>query len=235
MTAPARPAFLSDLFNAEPIARIYDWLTDHPLWAEQNLGLLEHLDAGPTPCVLDLGAGTGVGTLALARALQGRGEVIGVEFSAPMVARARAAAARAALGNVRFVHADATALVDFADDAADVVLAHSFLYLVPDAQGVLEEARRVLRPRGRLVFMEPRQEASLRRAALSGGQRWKVVLRDPGDSLRMISALAAWRAMSRLEGRRTEVELVDLFRNAGFAEVRFAPTLGGLGHHVIAQ
>lgn len=232
---PKRSLSLGALFGTKLVTGVYHWLTDHDLWAEQNLGLLDHLgpDAPRDPKILDLGAGTGIGSRALARALEGRGEVIGLDFSTPMVKLANEKAKQEGLPNVRFVQGDATNLTGFATDSVDYVVANSFLYLVPDAQAALREARRVLKPGGRLVFMEPREEGSLVQATRHATKN--VALDRPYSALRLGAAMLAWRAMSGLEGRRTEAQLTDLFARAGFSSVRFEPTLGGLGHHVIAQ
>lgn len=230
----ASSAILGRLFGSKLIAGVYDWLTDHTLWKEQNLGLLDHLelDALKDPKLLDLGAGTGVGTLALAQALKGRGEVTGLDFAAPMVELANK---QARAPNLQFKQGDATNLTDFASGSLDAVVANSFLYLVPDALGALREARRVLRPGGRLVFMEPREEAGLIGAAQEAVKHSGELLKRPYAASRLVAAMVAWRTMSGLEGRRTEGQLRALFSQAGFERVRFEPTLGGLGHYVIAE
>ncbi len=230
----ASSAILGRLFGSKLVAGVYDWLTDHTLWQEQNVKLLEHLefDGIAEPKLLDLGAGTGVGTLALARALEGRGQVIGLDFAAPMVALANK---QAQAPNLRFTQGDATDLTEFASGSLDAVVANSFLYLVPDALGALREARRVLRPGGRLVFMEPKEEASIFSAAKDAVKNSGELLKRPYAASRMVAAMLAWRTMSGLEGRRTEEQLRTLFSRGGFESVRFEPTLSGLGHYVIAE
>ena len=225
------------LFNSRAVGKIYAFLADHRLWAEQNLKLLHYLapDAPNDPTIVDLGAGTGIGTLAMAEALDGRGDLLGVDFSSAMIERARRNLARRSLANVRFEQGDATRLSSIEDASVDLVVAHSFLYLVPDKAQVLVEARRILKPTGRLVFMEPREEGSFAAAALRAVSGLGRVAHHPMSSLRLACAMTAWRVMSGLEGRPTEAQLTRLFDGAGFEEVRFEPTLGGIGHHVIAR
>lgn len=228
---PAAPG-LGRLFDHRAVAAVYHALTDHPLWAEQNLRLLEHVPPG-TRRLLDLGAGTGVGTRAMARALAGRGEVVGLELAAPMVRIAERRAAQAGLRNLRFVQGDAGAL-DFPAASFDAVVACSFLYLTPDPERVLAEAARVLRPEGRLVFMEPRDEAELRGLLRAVGRRLPGAWRHPGASARLATSMLSWRIASGVEGRLAAATLRQRLAAAGFDAIRLEPTLGTLGQHVVA-
>jgi ubiquinone/menaquinone biosynthesis C-methylase UbiE len=100
--------------------------------------------------VLDLACGTG----ALERRIldeEPRAQLVGVDLAPAMVERARRKLEGAS--GVRFEQADAHDL-PFDDDAFDAVLcASTFHYFTHPAQ-VLAEARRVLRPAGRLVLLD---------------------------------------------------------------------------------
>jgi len=102
--------------------------------------------------VLDVGCGTGNFTRTLARSV-GRttGLVVGLDLSAPMLARGEALRRQDELPQVRFVRGDATRL-PFVDDAFDAVHTAGALHLMPDVDGVLAELARVVRPGGRLVI-----------------------------------------------------------------------------------
>jgi ubiquinone/menaquinone biosynthesis C-methylase UbiE len=76
--------------------------------------------------------------------------VTGVDASTPIVERARAREEREPMGIVYRV-ADAAHLDGLGDDSFDVVVCNMALMDVPDAEGALREATRVLRPGGRLV------------------------------------------------------------------------------------
>jgi SAM-dependent methyltransferase len=94
--------------------------------------------------LLDLGCGTGrVAELAAARGAR----VTAVDLSAEMAARARA---RPALAGARVEVMDAQALA-LPDGAFDAVVAAFSLMFCPRPDLALSEARRVLRPGGRLV------------------------------------------------------------------------------------
>ncbi|GGK43914.1 class I SAM-dependent methyltransferase [Salinarimonas ramus] len=96
---------------------------------------------------LDIGCGEGANT----RAVAGLGaRMTGIDIAPTFVRHAREAEAAAPLG-IAYEVADAAAL-PFADGAFDFATAFMSLMDVPDQQGALAEARRVLRPGGFLQF-----------------------------------------------------------------------------------
>ncbi len=136
-------------------AATFDEEPDHGLldpavraaWTDLLLPLLP-----PAPAdVIDLGSGTG--TLAVLLAQNGY-VVRGLDLSEQMVAAARAKAAAAGVP-VEFRPGDA-AEPPFAPASSDVVLARHVLFMLPDPTAALERWIRLLRPGGRLVFVEGR-------------------------------------------------------------------------------
>lgn len=215
----------------------YDFLTRHDLWREQNARLLAYCPGLSRDArVLDIGAGTGVGTLAIAQRLPATAEVVGVDLTPAMIERARALhRAQPTHGaRVRFEVANAAAMPQFGAAHFDAVVANSFLYLVPDPVAVATELHRVMKPGARLVFMEPHRDGSLRSASLEAARHVRSWSRRPRTAARLAMAMVAWRTMSGLAGRRSKGEMHAIFLAAGFKDVKFAPTLGGLGVHVIA-
>ncbi|MBN8928387.1 MAG: hypothetical protein BGO51_00585 [Rhodospirillales bacterium 69-11] len=103
--------------------------------------LLEGLGRGDR--VLDVCCGTGVVTAALAEA---GGVATGLDFSAGMLAEARAAHPA-----LRFDQGDAEAL-PYADGSFDAVVSNFGIHHVPYPHKALREAWRVLRPGGRMAF-----------------------------------------------------------------------------------
>lgn len=105
----------------------------------------------PDSRLLELGIGTGRIALPFIRAGYA---VTGVDLSQAMMERLRAALADDPQGagyRLELRQADVTAL-PFAEASFDVVLAVHVLHLVDDWQAALREARRVLRPGGRLLL-----------------------------------------------------------------------------------
>lgn len=104
--------------------------------------------------ILDLAAGTGASSVALA----GRGaQVVAADFSPGMIAEGERRHGRGAAGggipNLSFVQADATAL-PFGDDEFDAVTMSFGLRNVNDPKKALRELLRVTKPGGRLVICE---------------------------------------------------------------------------------
>lgn len=124
------------------------------LWGAQLAGVQAALLAGaalrPGERVLDLACGTGLVTLAAARAVAPSGHAMGTDLSGEMVALAAQQAQRRGVPNADFVRMDAEQLA-VADGSVDAVLCSLGLMYVPEPERVLREARRVLRPGGRLV------------------------------------------------------------------------------------
>jgi demethylmenaquinone methyltransferase/2-methoxy-6-polyprenyl-1,4-benzoquinol methylase len=103
----------------------------------------------PGDRVLDVATGTGKLALGAAAIVGPAGEVVGLDASSRMLARAR----RAGPDRVRWLEADAMAL-PFAGGTFDAVTIGFGLRNLPDTGAALAEMARVLRPGGRLVILE---------------------------------------------------------------------------------
>lgn len=111
---------------------------------------LEVLDARPGTRVLDLACGPGTLGRRLAAAVSPGGEVVGVDLAPGMIALARAAN----IPSARFELMDIEHLA-FEDGSFDgAICGHGFQY-ASDLSRALRQARRVLRPNGRLAASVP--------------------------------------------------------------------------------
>jgi demethylmenaquinone methyltransferase/2-methoxy-6-polyprenyl-1,4-benzoquinol methylase len=133
------------------IAGAYDLLADANERTARQAGV-RALDLRAGEAVLELGFGTGNEVLDLAALVGATGKVAGIDVSPGMLAvadRKRAAAAPAAAIDLRV--GDARAL-PFSDHEFDAVYTSFTLELFPpaDIPVVLAEARRVLKPGGRI-------------------------------------------------------------------------------------
>lgn len=219
----------------------YDLLTHQALWSAQVERLIDTLDAmsdlSRVRHVLDIGCGPGQSAFGLARRLP-HAQVLGVDVADRMIARARQhhRGRYSALKNLRFERADVYALP--ADlPPFDLIVGHSFLYLMPDREGALSALGAALGPGGRLALVEPNADASLPRAAagaLATPDARQHALRHPVSSARFALSMVGWRLASRTRQPMRQSPLKDLLQNADLGDVRVRPTLGDLGLMAIA-
>ncbi len=103
--------------------------------------------------VLDLGCGAGLDSLIAACRAGADGQVIGVDFSEEMLARAREGAAAAGVQNITFCRADAERL-PIQDGGVDVALVNGIFNLNPVREEIFSELARVVRLGGRVFAAE---------------------------------------------------------------------------------
>lgn len=133
------------------IASAYDLIADANERAARQAGV-QALDLKPGEKVLELGFGTGNEILDLAGLVGPTGKIAGIDISSGMLAVAnKKLAAAAPKTPIDLRVGDARAL-PFADGEFDAVYTSFTLELFPaeDIPVVLAEARRVLKPRGRI-------------------------------------------------------------------------------------
>jgi SAM-dependent methyltransferase len=100
--------------------------------------------------VLDVGCGCGGTTLAAAR-LVAPGQATGIDISGPMLARARASAGAAGVGNAVFQQGDAQ-VRPFEPGRFDAVISRFGMMFFADPIAACANIRSATRPAGRLVF-----------------------------------------------------------------------------------
>ncbi len=142
--------------------RVEAWegVASSPVFERLATRALDRAAIEPGERVVDLGAGTGLLTLAAARTAL---EVIAVDYSQPMLDRITAHAVAAGLDGIGYVHADLRE-VGISDGVADVVVSSYAFHHLDDGgkELALAEARRILRPGGRLVILDMMFGLSLR-------------------------------------------------------------------------
>ncbi len=125
----------------------YEALWQQPL-APAHAALLALAAPARGERVLDVACGTGLLTLAAARAVGDEGQALGTDLSGGMVDAARQRALRQGARNAQFLRMDAEQLA-LPDAAFDIALCALGLMYVPDPLRALREMRRCLRPGGR--------------------------------------------------------------------------------------
>lgn len=116
-----------------------------------NVSLFSEIHSGAS--VLDLGCGAGLDSLIAARRAGAAGRVVGIDFSEPMLARARCAAREARASNVLFGQASAENL-PLRDDSVDIALVNGIFNLNPARNAIFGALARVLRPGGEVYAAE---------------------------------------------------------------------------------
>lgn len=117
-----------------------------------NQMLIEHAEIEPGEDVLDIGSGTGDPAITIGVEMEGQGTVTACDLTPGMLAKARERAVNVGLPNMRFVAGDMTSL-PYADDSFDCVTCRFGLMFPPDKVAAAAEARRVLKPGGRVAYI----------------------------------------------------------------------------------
>jgi SAM-dependent methyltransferase len=128
--------------------------TDHQEHQDQVLRpvsdrLIAAADPKPGERVIDVGCGCGATTIDFAASVSPGGEVLGLDVSEPMLARARERAPKRL--PIRFELADAT-VYDFEPEAADLAASRFGVMFFADPARSFANLRRGLKPGGRLAF-----------------------------------------------------------------------------------
>ncbi|MFK4067202.1 class I SAM-dependent methyltransferase [Streptomyces sp. NPDC029674] len=131
------------------------WARHQDRWDAVNEGLnsplLDAASPGGNDRVLDIGCGAGQTTRLAARRASG-GHALGVDLSAPMLARARATARQEGIANVSFEQGDAQVHA-LAPAAYDVAISRYGVLFFADPVAGFANIGRALRPGGRAAFI----------------------------------------------------------------------------------
>jgi SAM-dependent methyltransferase len=140
-------------WNADP-AR--NWVAFQPQLDAQLVEVTDRLLAACAPRsgerVLDVGCGAGGSTFALAEAVGPRGEVLGLDLSEPLLARAEERRRELGLGNVRFETGDAEDH-PFAPGGFDLAASRFGVMFFADPVAAFRNIARALAAGGRLAFV----------------------------------------------------------------------------------
>jgi SAM-dependent methyltransferase len=117
-----------------------------------NKLLLTHSAVMSAEKVLEIGCGTGAATMPLAEAVGERGEVLGVDISAPMLAGARQRVAQSGLHNISLLQADAQ-VHGFEPNRYDLITSRFGVMFFADPMAAFRNLRGAAKPGGRLCFV----------------------------------------------------------------------------------
>lgn len=106
--------------------------------------------------VADLGSGSGHYTLAAARIVGDRGRVYSVEVQKELVQTMKNLANSERLHNIEVIWGDIeeTEGTKLREHSIDAVILSNILFQVRDKQGLINEAKRILKPSGRVLIID---------------------------------------------------------------------------------
>jgi phosphatidylethanolamine/phosphatidyl-N-methylethanolamine N-methyltransferase len=140
-----------DLEKIERVYTNYAKVYDHTfgrIFHESRESAVRRLNVTPGERILEVGVGTG---LALPL-YPSHCRVVGIDFSAGMLEKARKRAQLYGLRHVELLRMDAASM-DFESDSFDTVMAAYVVTAVPDYRKVVMEMIRVCRPGGRIIML----------------------------------------------------------------------------------
>ncbi|WP_066193199.1 MULTISPECIES: demethylmenaquinone methyltransferase [Gracilibacillus] len=196
-------------------------LSRHKKWRKD---VMKRISVRKGSKALDLCCGTGDWSFALADAIGGDGEVIGLDFSENMLSVAEQRLTETDKRNLTFMHGNAMKL-PFEDNSFDYVTIGFGLRNLPDYRRALQEMQRVVKPGGQAVCLETSQPKNglFRRGYYF---YFEHIMPFFGRIFAKSYKEYVWLHESAKDFPGRE-ELKRLFEEAGFVNVRFKGYTGG--------
>src|SRR6266513_2904373 len=117
--------------------------------------------------VIDLGSGAGNDAFIARKIVGEKGKVIGIDFTEPMIAKARTNTEKLGFNNVEFRLGDIEDM-PVTSNKADVIVSNCVLNLVPNKHKVFSEVYRIMKPGGHFSISDIVLEGEL-------PEKWKTI------------------------------------------------------------
>ena len=182
------------------------WATVYDLVARYTPGLADvrdrtaaALDLGPGDTVIEMGCGTGANFPHLMGRIGPEGRLVGVDFTRPMLDRARRDVRRNGWGNVEVARADASRPP--IDGPVDALLATFVVGMLADPAETVNDWLDLLAPGGTLALMDARQSPRPLMTPVNAAFRGLVLVSMPEK--RLSYETAPWDVLDeRVEAAR---------------------------------
>jgi ubiquinone/menaquinone biosynthesis C-methylase UbiE len=117
---------------------------------------IEQLNLRPDMIIADFGCGSGAYTIAAAKALKGGGKIYAIEVQKDLLTRLENTCREEHLGNVSYIWGDIEKPggTKLRDQSVDLVIVSNVLFLAPDKNAIIDEAKRVLHHGGELLVID---------------------------------------------------------------------------------
>lgn len=221
-----KETYVHDVFSK--IARRYDLMNSvlsfqqHRLWRQFAM---RQLPFHPDAQILDVAAGTGAWTYAMAKRVGQHGRVIGLDFTEAMLDVANERLETSPNKNkIQFVHGNAMSL-PFENDQFDIVTIGFALRNVPSIETCLREMLRVTRPGGVVVSLELSKPDYAPFRSLYYFYFYKIL---PKIGALVVGDDAYGWLPESLTDFPDRHQLADLFRQEGMVNVKSYPLTFGI-------
>jgi arsenite methyltransferase len=121
--------------------------------------------------VIDLGSGSGMDVFFAANRVGPAGAIIGIDFTAEQLEKARSLAKEADYSQVEFREGRIERL-PMDDGSFDCVISNGVINLAPDKAAVFTEAARILKPGGRLAIADIISERQMKESTVCDADLW---------------------------------------------------------------
>ncbi|MDR3519571.1 MAG: class I SAM-dependent methyltransferase [Candidatus Pacebacteria bacterium] len=131
--------------------------------------------------VADLGAGTGYYSLA-AGEIVSRGKVYAVEIQKDFLSKIKNKINEARLHNIETIWGNVEKIggTKIADNAVDAVIASNILFQVEDKEKFIDETRRILKPKGRVLFIDWAESSIMGRTSIIPKDKARIMFEKKG-------------------------------------------------------